>query len=288
MILDIYNPGTFKEAQDLTLEFLKENKSFYFLAGGTDLFLKVNKEKNDFYLINLKKIEELKSVKSIKDHVFVGALNTFSELQKMKELFKFKGLLDCINSLGAVQIRNTATIGGNIINAAAAADMVTVLMAINASLLFAGINSERILSINDYFKYYKENKIRSYEILKEIILPDSKGASGFYKLSKRNALAIARASAAVYLEIEDSYVLDFRLALGALGEVPYRVFEVENEVIGKSINYLYDEKICMLLKEVIHKKLKGRKTADFKSEASVGVYKKALNIAVIRLGGSYE
>lgn len=256
------------------------------LAGGTDLVLELNEDKLQAEnIIDISKIEELKKICNYGHHVVLGSAVTFTDLLN-SEIFKnrFSCLRDCSEMMGSPQIRNRATIGGNIVNAAAACDISPCLMSLEAVLIIENITQKRLVKISEYFKDYNKNKLRPNEILTGIILNDTESSTGFYKLGKRNSLSIARINAAVSLKLTENKIKDFKLTLGAVGRYPFRAYEVEQLVNGKESNYLFEEQVLNIIQNKIDESIKGRPTLPFKREAVKGVYLEALKKALKREG----
>lgn len=255
------------------------------LAGGTDLMLDISKKHNSIeYLVNLNKVDELRLIKEFNYHVILGSMTTFTELGEAEAINKNFGCLsDCCRTMGSPQIRNIATIGGNIVNAAPAADIVPCLMILGTVFIIESSRTKRRFKCCEYFENFHKLKIKDNEILTEIILTKSKGVSGFYKLGKRNSLSISRISAACSLEVKEGKVIEFKTALGAVGRVPFRLYEIEKLVESKPVNYLYSDEVIEKIKDMVYENIKGRKSAPFKREAAVGVYKEALKRALARL-----
>jgi CO/xanthine dehydrogenase FAD-binding subunit len=255
------------------------------LAGGTDLMLDITrKDSSAEYLISLDKIDELKRIKEFKHHVILGSMATFSEVEESESIRKnFSCLIDCCKTMGSPQIRNIATIGGNIVNAAPAADIVPCLMTLDTVFIIENSKTMRRFRCDEYFDNFNKLRLKDNEILTQIIIMKTKGASGFYKLGKRNALSISRISAACYLEAEGGIVTVFRVALGAVGKLPMRLKVIEELVKNKPVDYLYSEKIMETIKDIVCESIGGRKSAPFKREASAGVYREALKRTLSRL-----
>lgn len=259
--------------------YLSSLKNTKILAGGTDLYLDIKRGKsNPEYLISLKNIKQLNHIKEFGLNVIIGSTTTFADL-KDSTIIKnnFHGLYECAKTMGAPQIRNVATIGGNIINAASAADSVPCLLVLDAVFVFEGIKSRRLVKCNDYFENYSVKKIRDDEILTQIIINKNKGKDSFYKLGKRNSLAISRINIAIYFELENERIFNFRISLGATDRYPFRIYSIEKIVKGKEIEYLLNINIINLLKEEIYNRIQGRSSMPFKKEAIIGVYKEAVN-----------
>jgi CO/xanthine dehydrogenase FAD-binding subunit len=184
--------------------------------------------------------------------------------------------------MGSPQIRNKATVGGNIVNAGSAADVVPCLMSLDAVLVIESINGTRCTSCENYFKNYSEEKVKGNEILTKVVVPKTNHISGYYKLGKRNSLAIARVSAAVSVNVENNVVKSLSVGLGAVGRYPFRAVDLERSAVGQSLEWLSGEEALAILENVVAESIKGRKTMPFKKEAIKGVYKEALNTAVAK------
>lgn len=274
----VFQPKTVGEAKALLFQY-PDSK---LLAGGTDLVLGLRREEQRAeYLIDLGKIVELKEIVEEDGHVIIGSMVTFEQLKESELIRKNYNLLfECSRKMGSPQIRNSATIGGNIANAGSAADSIPCVMSLDGVLVIESVSGTRQISCVDYFKNYSEEKIKEKEILTKIIIPKKNVKSGYYKLGKRNSLAIARVSAAVCLNIVDDTVTDIALGLGAVGRYPFRAAELEKNALGKKLDWLYGDEALNIVKNHVYESIKGRKTMPFKKEAIKGVYKEALRNAL--------
>lgn len=281
MIKEILIPKDIKSAESC----LKKYKRSKVLAGGTDLMLHMERNSNDIeYLVSLNHIDSLKIIKEYNYHAIFGSMVTFTQLMESPIVNNnFQCLMDCCKTMGSPQIRNTATIGGNIVNAAPAADIVPCLMTLGAVFIIENAKMRRTFRCEEYFKNYNKLKINDDEILINIIINKGKGASGFYKLGKRNSLAISRLTAASYIETKSGMVSQFRLSLGAVGRFPFRLYEVEKLAIGNPLSYLKSQDILDQIQDAVMDSIKGRKSLPFKIEAVIGVYNEAVTRALSRL-----
>lgn len=282
----VMQPKDLEEAKEL-IHTLSNSR---ILAGGTDLIIDLNKKKlSADYLIDINRINELSQIKQFAHHIIVGSMVTFTDILE-NEIFKdkFTCLRDCAEMMGSPQIRNRATIGGNIINSAAAADIVPCLMSLEAVLIIESIYERRLVRCDDYFIKHEKYKVQSDEILVGIILNDKNTLSSFYKLGKRNSLSIARLNAAVSFNMVQNKVWDLKLTLGAVGKFPFRVYEIEYLARNKDIGYLFKDEILTILEEKVKESIKNRPTMPFKKEAVKGVYTEAVKRALARGGIRYE
>lgn len=264
------------------VEMLTKHPEAKILAGGTDLLLELKKNNLDIEtLISLRGINELKKIIDEEEKIIVGSMVTFSDLRKIgiiKEFFP--SMVQCADKMGSPQIRNMATIAGNIANGASAADIVPCLIALKAKLKIVAYNSERIVSLEDYFMNYSENRLTNNELIKEIVIAKNGGKCGFYKLGKRNSLAISRINACIWIELKENKIIDAELALGAVGRYPFKVKDFKKMAVGKDTEFLFSSEACSILEEAVYNSIKGRKTMPFKKEAVKGVYKEALKNAL--------
>lgn len=274
----IFQPRTVEEVKTLMSEYPNSK----LLAGGTDLVLGLRREEqNILYLIDLGKISELKNIAENEKEITLGSMVTFTQLRE-SELIKnnFNSLFECAKNMGSPQIRNAATIGGNIANAGSAADAIPCVLSLDGVLVIESINGIRQISCVDYFKSYSNEQIKDNEVLTKIIIPKKKEKTGYYKLGKRNALAIARLSAALSLNINGDKIESLSISLGAVGKYPFRAVELEKCAASKQLEWLYGEEALGILENEVYQSIKGRKTMPFKKEAIKGVYKEALRIAL--------
>lgn len=275
---DIVKPSTIEEA----LRLKKSLTTSLFLAGGTDLTLNIKKnEITTKYLIDLNVVDDLKIISENELYIEIGSMVTFSELRENLIIRKYlNSLVNCAETMGSPQIRNMATIGGNIINAGPAADGIPCIMALDGILTFKSLDKVRNITCVDYFKNYSAERIKANELLTKILIPKKSILSGFYKLGKRNSLAIARLSTSIVLNIENDIIKDISISLGAVSRYPFRVEKTENLAKGKNISWLFDNEILTLLENEVVESIKGRKTMNFKKEAIKGVYKNALKMTL--------
>jgi carbon-monoxide dehydrogenase medium subunit len=210
------------------------------LAGGTDLIVKMKvRAVEPKYVINVKRVKELRYIRVDKDTIRLGALTTWRDLEK-SDLVREEvpALYDAVRSMGSVQIRNMATVGGNLCNASPAADSAPPLLVHEARIKLASIEGTREIPITEFFTGPGMTVMRPHELLQEIIIPRKKGKSSFIKVS-RVAMDLAIASAATYVEVEDDVIKDVKIALGSVAPRPIRAIRCEAALIGRRV----DEKV---------------------------------------------
>jgi len=277
-VLKVYSPKTIEEVK----EYMKDHSNLKLLAGGTDLVLDFKRNKVMCKsIVSLGKISDLKKIVDDEDEIYIGAMVTFSDLIENNIINNYCNLLlNCSMSMGSPQIRNVATVGGNIANGGSAADIIPCIISLGGILLIQSEDAIRRVSCEYYFENYKEDRLKENEILTHIIIPKTQNISGYYKLGKRNSLAISRVSAAVNLEIKKDRICAINICLGAVGRYPFRAKKLEEKSLGKDIKWLYSEEALEYLESIVEKSIEGRKTMPFKREAIKGVFKRALDNAL--------
>jgi len=254
------------------------------LAGGTDLLVHIREERNrGSIIVDISDIKEMKKIEITKNQIVLGALTTFSEITQnayIKE--NIAGLWRAAKSVGSPQIRNMATIGGNICNASPAADIVPPLLALGASLRVRHSRGERYIKLNEFYLGRGKTTLKSDEMVISIGFPHSRNKkiySGFEKLGSRNALAISKISCFICIDFEDNLMKDIKAASGALGEYPLREYIIEDFMKGKALSEKIINAAAIKYSEELKKRLCGRSSCEYKMEAAKGVFKKAIFMA---------
>lgn len=242
MIADIeyIRPKTVAEV----LSLLAENQSNgRILAGGTDIIPGFQQGSSRFQkikeLIDINEITELKNIEKDEHRIKIGAAVTFSELIKNPIIGDHLPLLaKAASTIGSVQIRNRATIGGNFINNAPCADSVPPLLIYEAKIQIRSAKSQRELPLQELLSRPYRTQLLPDELVTQIVIPiPSKDYQGdFYKLGRRRGVAISRITLAVLMKRENSTIQDIRIASGAVTPIGIRFHELEDFARGKQIS----------------------------------------------------
>jgi CO/xanthine dehydrogenase FAD-binding subunit len=212
------------------------------IAGGTDLVLKMNERKCEpEHIVSLRSIPGLNEIKYNNGELRIGAMVRHRQINRSKPIREnFSLLADAADNLGSVQIRNLATIGGNICNAAPCADTAGPLMALDAVLLVEGPNGERNISIRNFFLGPNETSLTGSEVLKEIIISNlPQGACSCYlKYTRRKAMDLPLMGVGVVLVPDASGKVchEARVSLTLCAPVPIRATATEEYLTGKTFN----------------------------------------------------
>jgi len=243
--MNYHNPKSIDEALIL-LDAYKDG-DLVILAGGTDVVPRMNSrpEKSGYFDSELLDLDKrtivyigdlgLDYVKAVGDCITIGAFTTMSELLDCDDLDKVPVLKCAISQLAGLTVRNTATIGGNIMNASPAADTVPALIVMDACVVLASVDGERTVSIADLFVGAGQTCAKKNELLKEIIVPIKPGKASFIKFGRRKSETLSVVNGAAYAEFDDGVCRNAVVALGAVAPTPLRAKAVEDIVNGKAL-----------------------------------------------------
>ncbi|MCK5202134.1 MAG: xanthine dehydrogenase family protein subunit M [Spirochaetales bacterium] len=245
--MDYYKPGTISEALAL------QSESFVFIAGGTDLgvllFDFISKPEG---LIDITEIDELCGIRSTGKEIIIGACTGIDEIAANSSLPVC--LAAGAASIGSPQIRNMATIGGNICNASPCGDTLTPLIVLDADFVVAGVDGEKTLKACDFFLGPKKTILKEKELLKEVRFSAGKlkGLSGFRMIGKRNGQAISQVNAALWIDVQNGTIKEIRIAAGAVAPVPLSLVKTEQAVTGLNL----DKDTVKILKDTAENEIK--------------------------------
>jgi CO/xanthine dehydrogenase FAD-binding subunit len=219
------------------------NRKLKIIAGGTDVVTGIQQESKRFIdseiLIDINRIAEIKGIEKKIGKISIGAASTFSEIYKNQIVSDELPILKkAVATIGSLQIRNRATIAGNFVNNAPCADTVPALLVYNATIEIESINSKREISLQDFLLGPYKTQLKKDEIVTRIniITPSKTYMGDFYKLGRRQAVAISRITLAVLIELKENKINDLRIASGAISPIGARFPELEKFAISKEIN----------------------------------------------------
>ena len=159
-------------------EIMQANPKARLVAGATELGLEITKRFRKFgALVSVEAIPELKDIQSDASEWRIGAAATLTEIERTAAR-EFPALRDMLRVFGSRQIRNRATMGGNLVTASPIGDSAPVLLSLDASLVIASRQGERRVPISEFFQGYRQTALRPGEILKTILLPRGPSAPG--------------------------------------------------------------------------------------------------------------
>ncbi len=210
------------------------------LAGGTDLLVDLKAERVSVgHLISINRVDGLTGITLDKSGLRIGALTTPNQLARCEVVRKkFPAILDATSGMAATQVRNMATVGGNIASAIPSADMPPILTVMKASLILWSPGGERTLPLEDYFHGPRQSDRKPDEVLTTIIVPLQTGRFGAayarFALREANACAVAGVAASLWLD-SDETILEARISLSAVAPTPKLVDSAAKVLIGQKV-----------------------------------------------------
>jgi xanthine dehydrogenase small subunit len=203
-------------------------------SGATDLGLEITKKKIHFStLISLESIPELQIIQDNGDSWYIGASVPLSDIETFAQK-ELPSLARMLRYFGGRQIKNRATLGGNICTASPIGDTPPVLIVLNATFVLQSAQGAREVSAEDFFEDYRQTALKPKEILSAILIPKppSHAHTASFKVSKRRELDISAVSLSIYLE-KDTHIRVMRIAYGGMAAIPKRAYQTEEALIGK-------------------------------------------------------
>jgi carbon-monoxide dehydrogenase medium subunit len=278
---EYYQPETLKDAWSL-MEKGKGKGHVRYIAGGTDILVTIkNRAIQPDALVSLRRIKELSGIRRNRE-LTVGSMTLLRDLERDSNLARdYPALAQAVWELATPQVRNMATVGGNLCNAAPSADCAPPLLVMEAALTLEGPGGRRDVPVEDFFTGPGQTCMDSAEILTQIRIPSVKKHTGmsFLKLG-RVSTDIAVVNAAASLTMDGKACSLCRLAVGAVAPVPLRLHSVEQMIEGNEPSAgLLDAARKMVEKEV--KPITDvRSTAEYRRITSGVLVRRALEQAI--------
>lgn len=226
------------------IKILHENEKMIIVAGGTDVMIRMKERKlKEASLLSILDIEEIKGITlDEEENIIIGGGTCFTEIVKNQMIQeRVPALGAAVRQVGSPQIRNIATIGGNLCNGAVSADSAPILYALEAMLELESVEGVRRLCVCDLHTGPGKTVKRRDEILTKIIIPKDKyyncGAH-YIKFGQRNAMEISTLGCAVNVRLDDTKerIEDIKIAYGVAAPTPIRCVETEKLLKGQMIN----------------------------------------------------
>ncbi len=215
-----------------------------YVAGGTDVLVKIKEGKlAPSYLISLKHIigQDRPFLNHETGELYIGAFCTHRSIEQSPLVQQHYPILhDAVKNIGSVQIRNVATIGGNLVNAVPSADGAIPLIALDGKANIYGTRGQRSVELRRFFLGPGQCDLEGGEILTEIVIPPlaARSGSAYIKHGRREAMELPMLGVGVLLALEEDMTTcaKARICLGVAAPTPFRALEAEKHIRGKIIN----------------------------------------------------
>ena len=259
------------------------------IAGGPDLLLDLEQGRHApvHTLLDVTSIQEMTALEVRGDELFVGAAVPVNRIvHDPLVITHAQALTEACNLIAGPQVRNVATLGGNVAHALPAADGTIALLALNAQAEVAGIAGTRRVPFKELFLGPGKSSLKHGEELLVgfyLRLSQARQASCFKRIMRPQGVALPIINLAVWLERTEDLISQVCLAVGPGGPTPWRGTEVETALIGKPLNEeILNAAIEALLAQVGFRSSPRRAAADYRRHIVTGLFKDVLETAWLR------
>jgi xanthine dehydrogenase small subunit len=263
---EYHRPATLAEALSLRQHY----PDAVIVCGATDVALRVTKSHERIpRLLDLSSVAELKHISAEQSGLKIGAGVTLNDM--IPHLDGLTGLRDMISVFGSQQIRNLATLGGNLGTASPIGDLLPVLMAYGAKVVLQSNKGQRELPIEQYITGYRQTARRPDELIVAIIIPKQRPRTivKSYKVSKRKDLDISTVSGGFKVELStQQHVALILLAYGGMSDKVQRAVSAEQFLMAKAWDRSTIEQAMQLIDADFSPISDARGSADFRRVAA--------------------
>ena len=281
--IDVLSPHTLEDALTLLQQYQNDIR---IVAGGSDIIIQlrdgvVKTEK----LLNILSLKDLKFIEEKDNRLHIGSLSTYTEIINSQQVKRHAWILrDAAKQIGAVQLQNTATIGGNLGNASPAADSLPPLYALGATVVTRSIGGRREIPIEKFFSGYRKTTLKPDELIEEIYFDrlNSNDAAAYLKLGlrKANAISIVDVAVALRQKVRNSYN-HVNVALGAVAPTIVRAHSCEQALIGKNLTDTSLKEAAKLASQDISPITDIRGSAEYRRRVVSSLVYQALHSAIL-------
>jgi CO/xanthine dehydrogenase FAD-binding subunit len=273
-------PHSIDEACDLLAAHSSEVR---LLAGGTDLLLQMRRrEACPAYIIGLKGITELSGVRALADGgLSIGAMTTIQALMSSPVVREKYGVLaEAAAGIGGPELRNVATIGGNLASALPCADLPPALITLGAKVRLKSHNGERVVPVEDLFPQFGMTVARPDELLTTIQLPNPPSFSGgaYLKFHDRQSMDMTTLGVSAFVTWDEGSRVfrDIKIALASGAPVPMRARKAEAVLRGRACADDVLQEAALAVCEEAHPRNSWRATREFRFELLKSLTRRAV------------
>jgi carbon-monoxide dehydrogenase medium subunit len=272
-------PTTLEEAQSMMA---KHNGSSRVIAGGTDVLIKLKRRNiTSKYIIDLKGIAALDFIEKDRQGLRIGAVTTLTDILEsplVRESYPI--LTDALTVLASPQIRNSASMVGNLCNAVPSADSAPPLVALQAKLKILNGKKERTVPVEDFFTGPSQTVLAPGELVTEIVIPapPAPGAGAYLKQQLRAEMDLAVVGVGAYLKLDAKKTTcqEAWIALGAVAPIPLRARKAEAALKGKVLDKAIIETAARIASEESKPIDDIRSSAEYRKQIVAVLTKRAI------------
>lgn len=246
------------------------------VAGGTDLVIQLRQGKADpDLLIYPGQIPQLREIRLTEEELYIGAMATMAQLEdRLKGIPEFQAIADAASKVGTPQIRNKATMAGNLCNASPAGDMLPVSKLYEMKLeVLSGDGTTDIIPADRFILGPRKNALRPGQAVTGLVIDRRRWSgyvSAFRKIGFREHVSIAREGIGALVKSSGGIIQDARLTLGAVASAPIRIPEAEARMAGRALDESLWEEVAAITAQTIHDNCRPANRL-YKTEAARGL-----------------
>lgn len=255
------------------------------MAGGTDLLVQITGELGEppDRVLDIWHLDELRGIRMESNALVLGALTTYTEMRRSPLIAEFlPAFAEAAATIGAAQIQNRGTIGGNVVNASPAGDMLPLLLACDARLVAGTAAGERWVAAREFWPAYRRTALAPNELLLRISIPlVSERQLRFRKIGTRRAQAISKVVMALAWRADEGAGTwrEVRLALGSVAPTPIRVPRTEAVLEGSAASEATADRAASTLASELNPIDDVRSSADYRRAVAARVLHRLLREA---------
>jgi xanthine dehydrogenase small subunit len=279
----VHSPGTIEEAFRLL-----DNRphAITVIAGGTDLMVLMNARKlNAREFLDIWGVDELRGITDDGASLRIGSLTTYTQLIKSSLVQEYApALVAASRTIGAVQIQNRGTIGGNIVNASPAGDSLPVLAAADAQIEVGSLRGKRQVPLNQFYTAYRQTVLQPDELVLNVILPKLRAGERdfFFKVGTRRAQAISKVVLSARARSMGGRLESVRIGVGSVAPTVIRARDTEALLSGRPLTPVLIEQARREIAQEVSPITDLRSTEHYRRAVTANVLARLLH----QLGGA--
>jgi aerobic carbon-monoxide dehydrogenase medium subunit len=285
--IEFHEANTLKEASEWMGQYAPNAR---LMAGGTDVLVDLKTGRySTSHVVSLNRIAALRGLTTTNGSLRIGALTTPNQLWASTVIWeRFPAIVDAVRDMAVPQIRNMATVGGNIAGAVPSGDMPPILIVLNASVILWSRSGEREVPLRDFFVGPRQTLRRDDEILTEIRVPYPPPRFGAaytpFALREANGCAVAAVAASLQLD-EKGIIRNARVCMGAVAPLPKLALKAGAVLVGKAADKAAFRQAAEAAQEISQPISDIRSSADYRRELIGILTRRALDTARQRAMG---
>ncbi len=259
-------------------ELLKVEGSLIF-GGGTDLLVFLRDKKlSAKHIVDVKGIPSFREIRETADSIRIGAAVTMTQIEESPLVQKWaSALCQGASRVGSVQIRNKATLAGNIQTASPAGDGYNAAWGLDGRVVLWSAAGERTVPLDQFVFFPKRTDLQPGEVIAAVEIPKKPWTfQRFFKVGRRNALAISVVNGMVALQETDGIITDARISVGAVGPTPVRIPEAERLLWGKVLTEALAEEAAEIVRAKVQPISDLRASAEYRKYMAGTMIKRTL------------